>query len=307
MKKKKWLKRLSTLLILLVVGELFARFFMGLGDIPIYVEHPAYEYIFAPNQVSWRYGNRIATNSYSMRSGPLSNGDRVRILKIGDSIINGGNHVDNDSLSSAILERQLQQSLQDTVRVLNISASSWGPDNAAAYLNTHGHFDASMMVVVFSSHDYHDNMHHRKVVGVHQSWPDKKPMSALTDGFSRYIWPKIRGVFSDYDEYAYIKGFDDSAVNPGWLQLRDYAQQHQMELLVYIHPEKEENKNQAFNANGQALIQMLKDNGIQPFSGLETGLTDSDYRDHIHLNDSGQRKMAQFLRPYLEKHASARL
>ena len=306
MKKRKWRKRFLILLVLTVIGELVARFGLGLGQMPVFIEHSDYEYIYAPNQDVSRFGNRIQTNSLSMRSKPLSKKDKVRILKIGDSIVNGGAHVDQDSLASTRLENALSTSPDDSVRVLNISAGSWGPDNAAAYLNKHGHFDATMMVLVFSSHDLHDNMHHRKVVGVHPSWPDRGPALALTDGFGRYVWPKVQGWFSDdFNEYEYLVGFDDTKVNEGWAQLFDYAEAHQLELLVYLHPEQPELKQGAFNSYGQEIVTMLEARQIEWRSGLEAGISLADYRDEIHLNMQGHRKLANYLLPDLEEHVQS--
>ncbi len=300
---KRLKKLIIILLILAVAGELAGRFVLGLGDMPIYIEDDDYEYIFAPNQEATRFGNVIRTNEYSMRSAPLSDNDKTRVLKIGDSIINGGNHVDQDSLATTMMEQDLQEWAPNT-RVLNISAGSWGPDNAFAYINKHGHFDASMMVLVFSSHDLHDNRHFRKVVGKHPSWPGEKPMLALTDGFFRYVWPKIAG---SEDEYAYLDGFDDSAVNPGWDQFYQYTQQHDIDLLVYLHPEQEEVENGSYNADGQQIIATLESNGINYILGLEHAFDATHYRDNIHLNAAGQKKLKEALYPYVHKHVESKL
>lgn len=306
---KKRLRKFSvSLVVLLLVGELVARFFLGLGETPVFIEDSDYEYIYAPNQSVARFGNRIATNAYSMRSKAISKNDKLTILKIGDSIINGGSHVDQDSLSTSHLEVELQAEFKDSIRVLNISAASWGPSNAMAYINKHGHFNASMMVLVFSSHDYKDNMHFRKVVGKHKAWPAEQPLLALTDGWSKYVWPNIKSLWDDepYEE-TYLKGFDDSMQNPGWQDFIDYAKQNNIELLIYIHPEKEELANKKYNGKGQAIIQFLSSQGIKPLQGLNANLTPKDYQDHIHLNAAGHRKMANYLYPHLSTHTKKKL
>src|ERR1041384_4426338 len=98
--KKKFKRSIVILLILLVGTELFARFYLGLGDPPLYIEDKEFEYIYAPDQDVMRFGNHVMTNEFSMRSKPLSPNDKIRILKIGDSIINGGAQTDQDSLAS---------------------------------------------------------------------------------------------------------------------------------------------------------------------------------------------------------------
>jgi hypothetical protein len=89
---------------------------------------------------------------------PLTEKNECIILGFGDSVINGGTIIDQDSLATTITENQLQNRIGNGVRFLNISAPSWGPDNCAAYLNKYGSFNARMLVLFVSSHDAHDNM-----------------------------------------------------------------------------------------------------------------------------------------------------
>lgn len=77
----------------IVLGELFARFYLGLGDPPLSVAHPTIEYMFKPNQDVYRFGNRQLYNRYGMRSPYFDrekSDDELRILVIGDSVVNGG-------------------------------------------------------------------------------------------------------------------------------------------------------------------------------------------------------------------------
>ncbi len=299
---KKWLRlSLLSLFLILVAGELFARFYLGLGDRPVYIEDADYEYIYAPNQNVKRFGNRIITNEHSMRSKPLSKKDGKRILLIGDSVVNGGAHVDQDDLLTTLLEEALSKK-ENNCRVLNISAGSWGPDNAFAYIKKHGHFNAKAIVLLFSSHDYNDNMHHRKVVGEHKNWPDSKPLLALTDGFNNYAWPKIKQAFGyENNEYAYLKGHDDSPVNSGWQDFFDYCDQHNIALKVYVHPEIDEIKQKQFFDKGQKLIQLLEAHDVDYINGLLHETNEQGYRDNIHLNGKGHHRLATILQPHIEK------
>ena len=305
MMKKLWTRRwfrysVIGLPVLIVVLELLARFYFGLGDVPVYVEHPAYEYIYAPNQDVWRFGNHIQTNEHSMRSKPLSQKDKRRILLIGDSVINGGAHVDQDDLASTRLENALTKDYPGT-RVLNISASSWGPDNAYAYVETHGHFDAQAIVLVFSSHDYNDNMHHRKVVGQHPMWPDSSPTLALTDGFSSYVWPEVKSWFgAEFDEYAYLQGHDDSPVNSGWDNFIRYCSENGLPLLVYVHAEQPEIKSAEYHMKGQRLLNKLERDSVAHISGLKDPIPGHGYRDKIHLNGEGQAALSERLLPHIQ-------
>jgi hypothetical protein len=299
---KKWLRySFLSLAILLITGELLARFYLGLGDNPIYIEDSDYEYIYAPNQDVKRFGNRITTNKYSMRSKELSPKDKTKVLLIGDSVVNGGAHVDQDDLMSSVLENIFSKQKKGT-RVLNISAGSWGPDNAFAYIVKHGHFNAEAIVLVFSSHDYNDNMHHKKVVGEHRSWPNSSYSLALADGFYNYALPKIRDLLGyENNEYAYLEGHDDSPINSGWQDFFDYCKDHEIKLLVYVHPEVGEIKNKALMEKGQNLIKMLVNNNINFINGLYFETNEQGYRDNIHLNGKGHHRLAAILQPHIEK------
>lgn len=290
MKLKKLLNKkvLIIVSVLFILFELFARYYLGLGESFVYVEHSEYEYFPAPDQDVRRFGNTIRTNKHGMRSETPDSGKR-KILKIGDSVINGGPHVSNDELASTLIEDTLNSDT-DEFQVLNISAGSWGPDNAFAYISEHGHYDCEMMVLVFSSHDFHDNMHHRKVVGVHPAWPAHQPLCAISDLMDNYALPRIKSVLGE-NEYDYLHGFDDSAINSGWKNLSNYASQHQIPMILYLHPEKQELQAGNFNAEGQQLITFLNENNIPFISGIEKGMKPEHYRDHIHLNRAGQKQL----------------
>ncbi len=283
------------MVVLLIFTEVGLRI-AGLGSTPVYIEHPTYEYIYAPNQNTSRFGNSIITNEFSMRCKPLKRGDKVKVLKIGDSVINGGAHLDHEDLASTILERKVQK--QDaTARVLNVSAGSWGPDNAMAYLSEHGHFGTSTILMVFSSHDYHDNRHFRTVVGEHPTWPKEQPFCAITDAWSNYILPRLTGG-NDYD---YLSGFDNSAVNSGWTDIPEYCHRNGIRLICYLHPEVSEVENGRFNENGKSLCDLLSKKEVEWFSGLDYKPQTEYYRDNIHLNSSGHAHLAKVLNEILEE------
>src|SRR5690348_14331043 len=68
-RRGRWFARLAlAMILLLVVGELFARFYLGLGDPPLMQSDPEIEYLFKPDQDCRRFGKRIHYNHYSMRS-----------------------------------------------------------------------------------------------------------------------------------------------------------------------------------------------------------------------------------------------
>src|SRR5690554_6449125 len=157
MKKKFWYK-VAVSILFLVVLEIALRL-IGFGQIPTYYVSLDYEYAMKPNQDLKRFGNRIFINSHGMRSGELRS-NSIKILKFGDSVLNGGVASDQSEITSTLLELDLNEvsSLPGDYQVLNVSAGSWGPDNAYAWMTKHGDFNAEVIVLLFSSHDWQDQM-----------------------------------------------------------------------------------------------------------------------------------------------------
>lgn len=287
------------ILVLFLLCELIARYVLGLGIVPVYVESKEYEYIYAPDQKVKRFGNLILTNQHGMRSDMVDT-SAFLILGFGDSVINGGSQTDHDSLATSHLSKDLTASLKRRVQVLNISANSWGPDNAYAFLQKHGDFGSQVILLVFSSHDRYDNMHFQKVVGVHPAWPGKQPLTATTDALFKYMMPWLRSKLDpSYDEYSYL-GIDmKKKLNTGWADFEAYAKANNKKLLVYIHPSKSEAAKGTYDKNGKALIEQLRKDSLHVIAPVAVFKSGDFYRDFIHLNNTGQRKLASLLYPEL--------
>lgn len=171
-----------------IAAELVARFVLGLGDPPLYVLDPKIEYMLAPSQDCRRFGNVFQTNRFGMRSDELAEKktfpDELRVLVVGDSIVNGGARVDQADLATSVLQRELRQRLGRAVTVANISAGSWGPINQLAYLEKYGLFDADIVLLVLNSEDVAD------VPGLESigpQWPRHKLVFALQEIGERYL------------------------------------------------------------------------------------------------------------------------
>lgn len=313
--KNRKVRILVSFLMLLIGLELLLRYRYGFGNPVLYKEDKDYEYIFMPNQEVRRLGNSVQTNEYSMRSKPLSSKDRIRILKIGDSIVNGGTSTDHDSLASTLLENTLNERFKTggTIRVLNIAAGSWGPDNAYAYIQKHGVFGAGLMVLVFSSHDYYDMMLHEKVVGENPSYPSERPWLATQEVITRYIYPYVEEHIFNKPGSAKLSMDADMinkvmhTVNPGWKQFFAYSRKHSIKLLVVLHPTMEEVKAQTYDSKGKHIIAMLDSAGVDRILELDHQPTLDLYRDEIHYNNKGQKFMAKTLFSYLENYVEGNL
>jgi len=194
-KKRRWrqyLKWLAIGLVVLVVAvELILRFVVGLGDPPLLVSDPDMEYRFAPSQTVHRFGNLVHYNAYSQRADDFpehkTNSQELRVLMVGDSVINGGVQTDQSQLINTLLQRRLSDALHRPVIVGNASAASWGPPNELAYVKKFGFFDADVVVLVLNDEDAFDAMTFDPVVGRDPDYPNHKPILALTELFTRYL------------------------------------------------------------------------------------------------------------------------
>lgn len=290
--QRRVLVALVAITFLLVLAETIARTVWGFGDMVLYFSDPSFEYLAVPNQDRYRFGNRIVYNEHSMRSRPLLQSDSCIVLGFGDSVINGGTLTDQDSLATTMVEA----SMDGNIRFLNISAGSWGPDNCAAYLKKHGDFGARMFVLFVSSHDAHDNMTHELVVGRHDSYPDHQYPLALLEILDKYLIPRLTqalGGASSADDLMINKNGD--GFNPGFLALTEYATENGIPLIVCLHAETAELEGGSFNPQGSEIISFCAKNNIELIDGLAIGETPDHYRDHIHLNEKGQKLWAAVL------------
>ncbi len=307
------------------IAEIVLRVKFGFCTAPLYISDPAFEYIYAPNQELHRFGNVIRTNELSMRSDPVSKTDTLVVLLVGDSVINGGSLTDQDSLASSKLEKKLSTVLRKSVRVLNIAAGSWGPDNIAAYLTKYGLFNADLICLVTSSHDAHDIMSANSPVGNDPNYPAKQYRLALIELWDRYrdlvLFKTNEMIFPSPKPETRVpldsiarsklrsggirkpgKGF-----NPGYEALLALAQKDSIPFFIYLHPEISEVSLGAFNDQGEEIMGFAKSHNIRLINEFDLGISLNYYRetDVVHYNDMGQAFLAQNLYPlfleYLNK------
>lgn len=284
-------------------GELFAKYVLGLGHPPLSMPHPTIEYMFQPNQDVHRFGNRYLINAYGMRSENFpktkTDNSEIRIMAIGDSVINGGNLTDHADLATSIVGRELSKSLATKVIVGNISAGSWGPGNWLAYVREFGFFDADCVVFVMSSHDYADNPTYEPLNPY--THPTRPPFSALTEGLSRYLpryIPFLSATLEEPDRP--VLGED---VHKGLADLKavlETAQTRAGKVMVFLHLEQCEIENQKIFEGHYRITALCQELGIPVVSlesyfkkAIDSGIR--PYRDNIHPNIEGQKAIASAL------------
>lgn len=287
--------------ILLVCVELILRIVFGFCDAVLYQESDRYEYIAQPNQYRYRFFSHIDYNSCSQRSDEPDTTKTI-ILGLGDSVIFGGTMIDQDSIATTLFTEMTG------MQMLNISAGSWGPDNCAAYLREKGTFGAKAIILVCSSHDAYDVMSHQPVVGVYSNYPDKQYKLAIWELTDRYLLPRLRSLFikqkTMLDPDAHIvENIQNASVakkscrfNPGFGQLKEIADSLNIPFAIYLHAEFYELQAGRYNSMGSEIIEWARANDVPLFCGIEYGETPNMYRDVIHLNENGQRHLADVMK-----------
>ncbi|MDR0940080.1 MAG: hypothetical protein LBN29_12180 [Mediterranea sp.] len=289
-----------TIIVCLLAVECVLRFKWGFCDALLYRSDPHYEYIAQPNQSHHRFGCNILYNSYSQRNDEPDS-TRIHILGLGDSVLFGGQWIDQDSLATSIFTRETG------MQMLNISAGSWGPDNCAAYLKENGTFGAKAMILVCSSHDAYDVMDFKPVVGVHSSYPSSQYKLAIVEVLDRYLLPRLKGMFRkkqlDPDEQVLHSAIVKKGknFNPGFFKLKEIAANAHIPFLIYLHPDAEEQKINSFNEMGQLIIKWANENHVPLYNGFEGREDISMYHDGIHLNVKGQKNLSANMETMVEE------
>lgn len=265
------------LLVGLGCAELVLRA-LGRRDHPLFRADARYEYLMRPDQ-DVRYGRiHYVTNALGLRSPPLGAKRGRRVLIIGDSVINGGQQTTQDSLATEKAARRTG------VEVINLSAGSWGTDNAMAWIRAHGLLDADALLVVLSSHDAYDRMTFEPLVGRHPSYPAVRPQLALSAELARLVHR-----FSERRPPAGPRVFAD-----GWRALRDTAIVRDLPLTVILHPELGELAMRRYDERGARILDSLAAWRV-PVVPLLGRMDSAMYTDRIHLNDRGQAALADVL------------
>jgi lysophospholipase L1-like esterase len=153
-------------------------------------------YIFAPNQLVHRLGNRIEYNQFSQRSEKIDSAKpeaTLRILMLGDSVLNGNNTTDQKETISELFEARLL-GIKKQVEVLNASAGSWGIGNQLGYIRKFGTFESDAVILQIGTHDLLQPTSNSAGIGNNPLMPNRKPLLAIQEVFDRHIIPRLSSV-----------------------------------------------------------------------------------------------------------------
>jgi len=185
---------LGAIVLLLFLGsELLLRQVFGLGRPLLYRSDPHMGYRVAPNQNLRRFGNRIYINEFSMRNEPITpqrSPQTLRILMLGDSLVNGMVWTDQSQTLTAFLHQELTEITPKMIEVLNVAAGSWAPRNELAYLQEFGTFESQCLILVINTDDFFGAPPRPEVVGQDPAYPDRYPPGAWAEVFQQ-IWRRF--------------------------------------------------------------------------------------------------------------------
>lgn len=286
--------------IALLIGlELLLRLF-GLGQPLLYQADPQIGYLIAPSQQTRRFGQQIAINQYSMRSPEIAAArpeHTLRVLMLGDSILNGGWWTDQASTVSALLQQQINPSDYAASEVLNASANSWSPRNELAYLQRFGSFESQLIILMINTDDLFGTAPASVVVGRDPNYPDRLPPAAIAELVTRYLSkpqpiPELAAIQAEGGDRV---GFNLAAIR----QIRDLARQNNAKFMLVMTPLRRElgqpgSRDYELKAR-QRLQEFTESEGILyiDFLPIFNQLPDYDaiYHDHIHLNLVGNQQV----------------
>ncbi len=298
-----------------IVLEVLLRLLLGFGNPLIYIADDECGYLLAPSQKVRRLRNRIEINQYSMRAGaidPLPNPSTLRVLLLGDSVANGGWWTDQTNTISEIMTRQLRLQLPNLAtnsqlhskvkysecEVLNASANSWGPRNQLAYIKRFGLFGAEVLVLLLNTDDLFASAPNSAVVGRDRSYPDRKPVLATVELWSRYLLRAAGSqLIAPSAETGDLVGLNLEAIR----QIKTAAARANIQFLLCLTPKRHEfgeagPRDWEFKARLR-LAEFVESEKITYIDFLPIFHSATEppnlYRDSIHLSPQGNQLVSQ--------------
>ena len=287
-----------------VIIEVGLRLTVGLGNPPLYIADDEIGYLLAPNQQVRRRGNLIKINQYSMRSDDIdekkSDSD-LRILVLGDSIVNGGWWTDQDEILSESIKAEIQKQSDLSVEVLNASANSWSPRNELAYLKRFGLFDSDILILVINTDDLFGIAPTSLQVGRDLNYRDRRPPLALIELYQHYFAknPEIPELEKVRKEPGDRVGINLQAIK----EIKEIAAANNTEFILAMTPLLREVKD-----NGSRDYELKARNRLQEFARSEdilyidflpifTNFPQPEflYHDTIHLSIQGNHHVSQHI------------
>lgn len=294
-------------ILVIALGTEISLRFIGFGNPPLSQEDPYTGYVFQPNQKINRFGRNIEYNQYSQRSEPISLDKpehKIRILMTGDSVLNGGNPIDQHQTITELFEAKLVQG-EPPSEILNASAGSWGIGNQLGYIEKFGTFQADALILQIGTHDLTQGKSKGDVVGTSINYPDRQPLLAIQEAFLRYALPHFQKTFFPKSTLTPSPQQLDQQFHQNMESLKiiaNIAQTRNIPLFVLFTPDREDllptPKTPAYKNQFLQVLNALKIPVIDThtaWSTLPPSTVETYFRDGVHLSEAGNQATADLL------------
>lgn len=265
----------------------------------------------------FRFGRTIEYNQYSQRSPKITlkkPQGKLRILMIGDSVLNGGLPINQDQTITSLLTQKIIK-VGYNVEVLNASSGSWGIGNELAYLRKFGTFESDALILQIGTHDLIQPTSTSEKVGNDPHFPDQRPISAIQEVWERYGKRRVNFWFRDnlnMDVRRYIRDLQstpklnpsvDLPKNMNYLrEIISFARQKNIPIYILFTPYRDDMipkpKTPNFYPNFMTVI--VEENipiidSYNHWRVLPSSVVGSYFRDSVHFTKLGNEAIADLI------------
>ena len=175
--------------VVLLIGEIAARVFFGLGNPVIYEDHYLLGYRMKPDQnVRRRGGSPVHINSLGCRGPELDTSpDTVRVLVVGDSVTYGGYEVTDKQLYTTLLQKRLSgmpRYKSRRVQVINCGVNGYSMEHADKFLLLFSRrINPDIIIAHYPIHDFFRAFTQGKT----PAFSRRKPVLALQEIWEKWV------------------------------------------------------------------------------------------------------------------------
>lgn len=276
----------ALLALVLAAAELLVQL-SGIIDMPFYKADNQLGYIPAPNQSgAFLHSRQWRFNEYSMGSAAFEpDPRRFNILLVGDSIVLGGNPLNQSDRLGPQLEKL------SGWQVWPVSAGSWALQNELAYLRTHPDVlqRVDAVAIVSNSGDF----------GEPSSWasplthPLQRPFPALPFVFKKYVLASVPP--------SEVKPELRVSLRDWRADLREFSRSFNKPVFIFMYPTQDElhdpeKMNEQLNSRiPEVQAQLDKSAKIFKVANL-SDWNEGHYRDGVHPSGQGNIALAKIIK-----------
>lgn len=270
--------------VFVLVLELAVRM-LGLADVPIHHADAITGYIPSASQSGRFLDNSWTINNVSMISTQQYVRDPNSIILAGDSVVFGGNPLDQSERVGEQLNKLVGSN------VFSIGAGSWGAKNALAYFLSRKDEigDPRKIIFVFNSADFSTPSSWR-CQSVH---PLTRPVSHAFFVFRKYLW---RDCEETSPAHVLVKDFDLAKAFDSFLVMYPKTK-----VALVLYPTRSELKNRSSTAPMIDGLNIRHSDRLEMVDLIQVAAEDthvwneSFYADSIHPSAAGAKALAKVL------------